>query len=186
VDKKASGKKNRGRIIALCGIFTALIIVGTFIRIPIPGVPFTLQFFFVNLSALVLGKRWGTLSVFVYIILGLAGIPVFASGGGPDYIFRPTFGYLLGFIVGTIIAGTVYEGNKSVKNAIKASILNMLTVYAVGIIYYYLISRYHLGEVKGLHYLVFGSSLVTLPGDIISCVITANISKHLSKIIDKQ
>ena len=81
----------------LCAIFTALIAIGAFIRIPVPVVPFTLQFLFTTLAGVLLGSRLGATSVILYIVLGLLGVPVFAEGGGPGYILKPSFGYLPGF-----------------------------------------------------------------------------------------
>lgn len=63
-----------------CGLFTALIAVGAFIKIPIPVVPFTLQYLFTMLAGLLLGSRLGTLSVLSYMLLGLAGLPIFSEG----------------------------------------------------------------------------------------------------------
>ena len=58
---------------------------------------FTLQWLFVLLAGLLLGSRRAFRSVAVYLITGLIGFPVFARGGGPAYLLRPTFGFLLGF-----------------------------------------------------------------------------------------
>ena len=55
------------------------------------------------LAGLLLGSRLGALSVSLYTVLGLAGVPVFTGGGGLWYIFQPTFGYILGFIIGGIV-----------------------------------------------------------------------------------
>ena len=63
-----------------CGLFTALIAVGAFIKIPIPVVPFTLQYLFTMLAGLLLGSRLGTVSVLSYMLLGLAGLPIFFGG----------------------------------------------------------------------------------------------------------
>ncbi len=71
------------RNVAISALFIALITIGTFIRIPIPLLPFTLQFLFTMLAGLLLGGRWGALTVFIYIVLGLMGVPVFTEGGGP-------------------------------------------------------------------------------------------------------
>ena len=68
--------------IIYCGLFTALIAVGAFIKIPVPVVPFTLQYLFTMLAGLLLGARLGSLSVFAYMVLGLAGLPIFTEGGG--------------------------------------------------------------------------------------------------------
>ena len=82
------------------GLFTALIAAGAFIKITIPVQPvpmhFTLQFFFVLLSALLLGARRSLACVAAYLAIGLCGIPVFATGGGLSYLLKPTFGFQIG------------------------------------------------------------------------------------------
>ena len=72
--------------IIYCGLFTALIAVGAFIKIPVPVVPFTLQYLFTMLAGLLLGAHLGSLSVFAYMVLGLAGLPIFTEGGGLWYV----------------------------------------------------------------------------------------------------
>ena len=57
----------------LCALFAALIAVGAFIKIPVPFVPFTLQLLFTTLAGIVLGPKYGALSVGVYILIGLCG-----------------------------------------------------------------------------------------------------------------
>ncbi|HOO47090.1 MAG TPA: biotin transporter BioY, partial [Deltaproteobacteria bacterium] len=84
------------RLLSLIPICSALTAAGAFIKIPIAPVPITLQNFFVILSGIILGPKAGALSQIVYIIIGLIGLPVFSGGGGPSYIFKPTFGYILG------------------------------------------------------------------------------------------
>ena len=63
-----------------CGLFTALIAAGAFIKIPVPVVPFTLQYLFTMLAGLFLGSRRGMISVVAYMLLGLAGLPIFFGG----------------------------------------------------------------------------------------------------------
>ena len=84
--------QNNTRYAAYTGLFTTLIILGAFIKIPVPVIPFTLQFLFVSLAGLLLGAKYGGLSVFIYAALGLAGLPVFTAGGGITYVVFPTFG----------------------------------------------------------------------------------------------
>ena len=98
-------RKLNTKSLILCSLFAALISVGAFIKIPVPMVPFTLQVLFSTLAGLLLGPRLGVVSVGIYILLGLVGLPIFTNGGGPSYIFQPTFGYLIGFIFGAYIIG---------------------------------------------------------------------------------
>jgi len=79
-------------------LFAGLTALGAFVRVPLPftPVPLTFQVFFVLLSAMVLGSR-AVLSQALYIILGLAGLPVFAGASGFAHLAGPTGGYILGF-----------------------------------------------------------------------------------------
>ncbi len=73
----------------LCSMFVALIAAGAFLKVPVPVVPFTLQYLFTMLAGLLLGAKKGALAVCVYILLGLCGLPIFAQGGGIGYVFQP-------------------------------------------------------------------------------------------------
>lgn len=63
---------NKTKSLIYCGLFTALIAIGAFIKIPVPVVPFTLQFLFTMLAGLLLGSKRGTASVVAYMVLGKA------------------------------------------------------------------------------------------------------------------
>ena len=73
-------KKTLGTV--LCGMFAALITVGAYIKFHIGAVPFTMQVFFVILAGMMLGRKFGSISVLVYIAAGLVGIPVFTAAEG--------------------------------------------------------------------------------------------------------
>lgn len=105
LERSRKYQKLKTQKLVLCALFAALIAAGAFIQIPIPVIPLTMQFLFTNLAALTLGKRWGAASAGVYVSLGLLGLPVFTGGGGIGYVLRPTFGYLIGFIVGNYVCG---------------------------------------------------------------------------------
>ena len=98
-------RNQKTRELVLCALFTALTAVGAFIKIPVPVVPFTLQFLFTMLAGLLLGGRLGAISVGAYAVLGLLGLPIFTEGGGFWYLLKPSFGYILGFIVGAYVTG---------------------------------------------------------------------------------
>ncbi|MDR0454728.1 MAG: biotin transporter BioY [Deferribacteraceae bacterium] len=91
--------------IAITGVLTSLFAVSAFIRIPTPFVPLTMQTFVVLLAPMLVGAKYSFAAVALYIALGLAGLPIFANGGGPAYIFQPTFGFLIGFLLSTIPCG---------------------------------------------------------------------------------
>ena len=99
--------RQKTRNMILCALFAALSAAGAFIRVPIPVVPFTLQTLFTLLAGMLLGPKLGATAVGVYIVLGLAGLPVFTQGGGPSYVFQPTFGYIIGFAIGAYVTGKI-------------------------------------------------------------------------------
>ena len=165
----------------LCALFAALIAAGAFLKIPLPFVPNTLQFLFVNLAGLLLGRKLGALSVAVYIGVGLVGLPVFANGGGFGYVLQPTFGYILGFLLGAFLAGFLVERRRNpvFKTYLMAGFLNMAVVYILGMAYYYVIANFYIGSPFGVRELVLYGFLTTAPGDAVICVVSAVIAKRL-------
>lgn len=166
----------------ICALFTALMCAGAFIKIPAP-LPITLQTLFTCLAGLLLGGKKGTISVAVYVFLGLIGLPVFAEGGGIYYVLKPSFGYILGFLVATFVTGIIAEKKTGFKNFILASFVGMFIIYAIGLVYYYLISRFYLGEqIEAKTFLIY-CFLMTLPGDILMCVLSSTTGMKLKKIL---
>jgi len=84
-----------------------------------------------------LGRKFGSISVLVYIAAGLVGIPVFTDGGGIWYFLNPKFGYIIGFVIGAFTAGFVMSRFSTV-NTLKiwiAGIIALLPVYIIGMAY---------------------------------------------------
>lgn len=164
----------------LFGLFTALTAAGAFIRIPVPVCPFTLQLLFTTLAGLLLGSRKGALAVALYVALGLAGVPVFTEGGGPSYIFQPTFGYLLGFIAGAWLTGRIREKlGGSFGRVLFANLAGLAAVYLFGMVYVYLIGNYYLGTPIGIWTVILYCFLLAVPGDLCLCVLAAVLEKRL-------
>ena len=94
-------KHNKLHIQDLCliGLFTAVLAIMAQIAFPMPfGVPMTMQSFAVTLAGIVLGSRNGALSTFIYMLVGLIGLPVFANFmGGWQVLVGPTGGFILSF-----------------------------------------------------------------------------------------
>lgn len=125
------------RMIVCCALFTALIIIGGYISIPIPigPVPIALADFFVMLTGLFLGTKYALASTAVYLILGVLGLPVFAGGGaGLAVLFGPTGGFLVGYLLVAAVTGVVAGKRKStVLRILAALIAGNLLLYAVGV-----------------------------------------------------
>ena len=79
----------------------------------------------------------------LYASLGLLGVPVFASGGGPSYVLQPTFGYLLGFVVQAWLCGR-YARRVAVsfRSLLLVNLLGMAVVYLLGISWFYVFSNF--------------------------------------------
>ena len=162
----------------LSALFAALITIGTYIKIPTPLLPLTLQTLFVVLSGLVLGHKFGPVSVLVYIGAGLSGLPVFTGGA-----FNPTFGYIIGFVFGSGIAGYIAEKFKPcLLTWTLGALAGIAVIYAVGIPYYYVMYKYYLGNELGAKAILLYFVLMPLPGDCVKSLAAGLIAQRLSKI----
>lgn len=172
----------RTRDMVLFSLFTALIALGAFIRVPVPICPFTMQLFFTALAGLILGGKRGAAAVALYVLLGLLGVPVFTQGGGPGYIFQPTFGYLIGFIAGTALTGYICEraaGRPSFARLLWACLAGLAVVYLFGMVYVYIINNVYLGTPIGIWPVVLYCFILAVPGDLCLCVLAAEGARRL-------
>lgn len=171
----------------LCALFTALTAAGAFIKIPVPVVPFTLQFLFAILAGLLLGGRLGAFSVGVYAGLGLAGLPIFAEGGGFWYLLKPSFGYIIGFIAAAYVSGRLTESRTapSSRRTLSAALIGLLLVYAIGMVYYYIICNFVINTPIGLGPLFLYCFILAVPGDILLCFLAASLTRRLKPVIQR-
>jgi biotin transport system substrate-specific component len=177
IDTEDIMKHLNTRELVLCGLFIALITAGTFIRIPVGTDVYTLQFLFTLLSGLVLGARLGAITVSAYVLLGLLGVPVFASGGGPAYILQPTFGYLLAFILQAWLGGFYARQGSTVSygRLLAANLLGMTIVYVIGISWFYLFSNYVIATPIPLWTAIFYCGVLQVIPDFLLCLAAAAI-----------
>jgi|SRR5699024_7766834 len=174
-------QKNKTQNLVLCSLFVALIAAGAFIKIPVPVVPFTLQFLFAMMAGLLLGGKLGAVSVGAYILIGLLGLPVFAEGGGPAYILKPSFGYIIGFAAASYVTGVIANRvpNPTYRRLLAANFIGLGIVYLFGMVYYYLMSNLYLGNPIGLWPLFLYCFILAVPGDILLCVLGAFLGKRM-------
>jgi len=185
-------KKTDTNKLILTALFAALTAVGAFIRIPMPFVPVTMQTMFVSFAGIFLGPFYGAMSQLVYITVGLSGIPVFAQGGGPSYIFQPSFGFLTGFVFASYAMGRIFEALKkeaTFKNLFMVSTAGQVVIYAFGLPYLYFINNLYLNKPMPLDKLLyFGTSLFFVSGGItvfvvsyISVIVYPRIRKFIAR-----
>ncbi|MCM1062923.1 MAG: biotin transporter BioY [Eubacterium sp.] len=102
--------------LALVGLMAAVIcILGPWaLTIPVSPVAISLGTLAIYFVISVLGMKLGTISVVIYILLGLAGVPVFTNfTGGPGKLFGPSGGYIIGYIFLALIAGSFVDKFKT-------------------------------------------------------------------------
>ncbi|MDD3369685.1 MAG: biotin transporter BioY [Lachnospiraceae bacterium] len=174
--------------LVMCGLFTALVACGAFIQVPVPGMDyFTLQFLFVLMAGLLLGSRDGAISVGVYVLLGLVGLPIFAAGGGITYIFRPSFGYLLGFVVAAFVTGKLAEIFKKNKFLwyLLAAFGGFAVTYGIGLVYKYLMLNFYVGDKTAFVLVIMDCFPLDMPGDVVLCVLSSLLAVRLVPVMKK-
>lgn len=172
----------------LVSLFTALSAIGAFIKIPFTPAPITLQFFFTALAGILLGSKLGATSQIVYVALGLAGAPVFTKPSGPSYIFEPTFGYLIGFIISAYVIGKVVETYKNCnfQKLMVACILGLIAMYAIGVPYLYIILKYVTHTSITFMTALKSGFILFIPGDLVKCIVTSIIGVRIIPILKNQ
>ena len=89
------------RKMVLCSLFASLMAVCAWICIPVPPIAVTMQTFGVLMALGVLGGKWGSISILLYLSMGITGLPVFAGfRGGAGALLDATGGFLWGFLLG--------------------------------------------------------------------------------------
>lgn len=116
----------------LCGLFSALTAICAWICIPVFHVTYTLQTFAVFLALLTLGGKWGTLTISIYLLLGIVGLPVFSGfRGGLGALLGVTGGFLWGFLLTAIFYWMFEKLCKPI-----GVVLGLIACYACGCAWY--------------------------------------------------
>jgi len=170
---------NQLRMTVYSSLFVAFIAIGAFIAIPIGPVPIVLQNMFVLLAGLILGPVWGLACVAVYLLIGLAGMPVFSGGtSGIGRLFGPTGGYLLGYLPCVFVTAALSKGlGKKLVSDIFAMVIGSLIVYAAGVPWLKLVTSMTLEKALVVGMYPF------LIGDMIKIIAAAFIARALRPVI---
>ena len=167
------------RLMVYSAIMAALIAVGAYIVIPIGPVPIVLQNLFVMLAGLLLGGRWGLISVAVYLLAGAVGLPVFAGGtGGLGKFVGPTGGYLVGFAVAAFVIGSISERSRErVIFDILAMIVGTFIIYAFGVSWLKIVTGMTVSKAMAVGMVPF------LPGDCLKIAAAVPIIRSLRSML---
>ena len=108
------------------------------IKIPFYPVPMTMQTFVVMFLGLAFGYKIGLATISLYLLEGIAGLPVFSNspekGIGLVYFTGPTMGYLIGFLSATVIAGMISSKDNLLKTILKL-LVSVSTIYILGVLW---------------------------------------------------
>ena len=155
-------------------MFAALLAVCAWISIPLGDVAVTLQTFGVALALLLLGGKWGSLSIGIYLLLGAVGLPVFSGfRGGIGALAGVTGGFLWGFLA----SGLVYWALERFGR-LPAILAGLAVCYGCGCFWFYLYSG------GGLALILLRCVVPFLIPDAIKLWLAFSLSKRLQKVIN--
>lgn len=161
-------------------LMVAMNCVSAYIIIPLPFSlsPIALQTLIVNLTGYVLNAKQAFMTMLVYLLVGLAGVPVFTGGSaGPGKLFGPTGGYIIGFLV-TAVFLAYFRGEKySFKRyALLGCVIGIPLIYVFGVVQLKLITG------MGWDKAIMTGALPFIPLDIVKCLAAAVIAYPINRI----
>ncbi len=161
----------------------ALIAVCAWITIPLGPVPFTMQTFAVITIAGLLGWKRGVASVFVYIVIGALGAPVFSGfGGGIGVLTGVTGGYIVGFIFTALIVGLTADRCKGTLPLAISMLGGILCCYAFGTVWFMTVYTHSTGAI-GLMSVLSKCVFPYILPDILKIALGLLLTKRLRKYI---
>lgn len=161
-------------------LIVAMNCVSAYIIIPLPFSlsPLALQTMIVNLTGYVLNAKQAFMTMLVYLLVGLAGVPVFTGGSaGPGKLFGPTGGYIIGFLF-TAVFLAYFRGEKySFKRyALLGCVIGIPLIYVFGVVQLKLITG------MGWDKAIMTGALPFIPLDIVKCLAAAVIAGPINRI----
>lgn len=178
-----SNYSNKTLELTRLALLIAMNCVSAYIVIPLPFSlsPIVLQTLVVNLVAFLLSPKQAFITMFVYILIGLVGIPVFTGGSaGPAKIFGPTGGYIWGYLVAAVLIAWL-KGNKyNFKRYASIGVgLGIPVIYLLGAIQLKLLTDMNWEVVFLIGVLPF------IPLDIVKCIVAVILARPIGKIFNR-
>ena len=161
-------------------LMVAMNCVSAYIIIPLPFSlsPLALQTLIVNLTGYVLNAKQAFMTMLVYLLVGLAGVPVFTGGSaGPGKLFGPTGGYIIGFLV-TAVFLAYFKGEKYnfKRYALLGCVIGIPLIYVFGVVQLKLITGMTWDKA------ILTGALPFIPLDIVKCLAAAVIAGPINRI----
>jgi biotin transport system substrate-specific component len=170
--------RERIRGMVYAALFSSIIAGSSIFIIPIGPVPITLQVLFVLLSGGLLGPIWGLVSIFIYLLMGIAGLPVFSGGrSGLGHIIGPTGGYLIGFLISSPIVGLIISSRRELLTTFIGMIAGLSVIYLFGILWLSISSRLTIYKAMAIGLIPF------LPFDILKAIVASIVVSKTGRVI---
>lgn len=168
----------------LMAMFAAMLAIASVFVIPIGPVPITLQVFFFLLIPSLLGAFKGFITISLYLLLGLIGLPVFAGGAqGFQALLSPSFGYLIGALAVALYLGSLIKPNHSYIRQLVYMIGAIVILYLFGITYQHLIMNVVLGTPLSLKTILITNLSVFFPIDLIKALLACTVYQRLKTFV---
>ena len=158
-----TNKLNKNKIFNLVNISTVLfgsiiLIISAKIKVDLYPVPMTLQPLAVLMIGMLFGRNLAIATIGLYILEGIAGFPVFAYGGGLLYLFGPTGGFIVGFLIAGLVLGELADRGwgRNILSSIFCMILGMFIIYFFGILQLSAIKGFAFAIIKGFYPFLVG------------------------------
>lgn len=173
-------RQSTGLTIALIAVFAALIAALALVPpvFTVGAVPFALQIIVVVLNGLVLGPWAGFAAAALYLVAGVAGLPVFAGGAaGPSVLVGPTGGYLIGYALAAIASGLVVKAALRKGQSVGATtawlavaaVVAVVVIHVCGVIGFIVLAKMKFGA-------AVATTLPFVPWDLVKAAIAVAIA----------
>jgi len=159
-------------------LFSALTAIGAYIYIPLPfsEVPITLQTMFTYLAGAILGGYLGALSQLIYLLIGVAGLPIFAGGGsGLSVLIGPSGGYLIGFIMAAFVIGELKKIKRGFVWLFICLVVGTSIIYILGVVQLMNWAKISVNQAIVIGVLPF------IFGDLIKILLATYLTQHIEK-----
>ena len=172
---RTNGTKTYLKNIILILFATLILAVSAKVQVPFWPVPMTMQTFVVFLIGMTYGWRLSFFTLFVYLVEGAVGLPVFASGGGILYLMGPTAGYLYGMLLAASIIGYLSERgfSNSYFMCFLVLIIGSVVIFALGVGY--------LGSIIGYNKAISAGLMPFIPSELFKIALAVALIPSLSK-----
>jgi biotin transport system substrate-specific component len=178
VPARRSSKDNL-RWMLMAALTAALIALCAQVAIPLPLVPVNLALLSVFLAGFILPKRWAVISVGLYLLMGALGLPVFSGfRGGPQVLFGPTGGYLLGYLFSAGALALLRDKVSRFSGRFLICLLALLLCYIPGTLWLLRLTGRPLVEVLSFAVLPF------IPGDALKSLAASLLVPALQRALE--